>query len=320
MLLEYAHIPVMPEELVYYVKSSVHGGAGILVDCTVGEGGHSELFLSRFPGLRIIAIDRDERILEIARRRLMPYAARIDYINDNFSDISRHFDTVKGKIHYFVYDFGVSSYHFEKSGRGFTFARDERLDMRLDGSGVSAYHIVNTFDERKLSDIFFKYGQERWARRIAAAVCRARTSGPVETTGDLARLVLRAIPSKFHVRNIHPATRIFQALRIYVNDELASIEKSLGQAYRLLDAGGRIMAISFHSLEDRIVKEKFRRLARGCACEADEGGCRCSGEELVKLLTKKPRRPLVEEIEKNPSARSARLRVCEKMRATEAGH
>jgi 16S rRNA (cytosine1402-N4)-methyltransferase len=318
--LEYTHVPVMPEELVFYVRSSVHGGAGILVDCTVGEGGHSELFLSSFPGLRIIALDRDERILEIARRRLMPYAGRIDYINDNFSNISRHLDTVKGKIHHFVYDFGVSSYHFEKSGRGFTFAKDEKLDMRLDGSGVSAFHVVNTFDEKKLADIFFRYGQDRWARKIAAAVCRARMNGPVETTGDLARLVLRAIPKRFHVRNIHPATRIFQALRIYVNDELASIDKSLGQAYRLLDAGGRIMAISFHSLEDRIVKEKFRRLARGCECGAEEKDCRCTGEEFVKLLTKKPRRPLVEEIEKNVRARSARLRVCEKMREPEAGH
>ncbi|OHD71021.1 MAG: 16S rRNA (cytosine(1402)-N(4))-methyltransferase [Spirochaetes bacterium RBG_16_49_21] len=311
--MEYAHIPVMTNELLHFIESSASRGAGILVDCTVGEGGHSELLLSRFARLRIIAMDRDADILEAARRRLKPYAARIDYINDNFSYISRHLDTLRGKIHYFLYDFGVSSFHLERSGRGFTFARDEKLDMRLDGSGVSAYHVVNTFDEKRLADIFFRLGQERWARRIAAAIRRARVDGPVGTTGELARIVLRAIPKKFHVRNIHPATRVFQAVRIFVNDELACIEKSLGQAYRLLASGGRIMAISFHSLEDRIVKEKFRRLSRGCECAEGERDCRCAGEGLVKILTKKPLRPHVEEVESNSRARSARLRVCEKL-------
>jgi len=312
VFLEYAHIPVMQNELVHFIESSAHGGTGILVDCTVGEGGHSELFLSRFPDLKIIAMDRDAEILETARRRLKPYADRIDYIIDNFFNISQHLDKMTAGIHYFLYDFGISSYHFERSGRGFAFAKDERLDMRLDGKGTSAHQVVNTFDEKVLSDIIFRYGEESWAKKIASAIARGRRSAPIETTAALADIVLGAIPRKFHVRNIHPATRVFQALRIFVNDELTAIDRGLDQSYKFTATGGRIMAISFHSLEDRIVKEKFRALSRGCTCGKERQYCQCSGEGLVKILTKKPLRPQIDEIKSNTRARSARLRVCEK--------
>jgi 16S rRNA (cytosine1402-N4)-methyltransferase len=312
VFLEYAHIPVMQNELVHFIESSVHGGTGVLVDCTIGEGGHSELFLSRFADLRIIAMDRDAGILEIARQRLKPYANRIDYINDNFCNIALHLDKMRTEIRYLLYDFGISSYHLERSGRGFAFAKDEKLDMRLDDAGVSAYHVVNKFEEKALADIIHHYGEERWARKIAAAICLYRRGKPIATTSELSYIVLGAIPKKFHVRNIHPATRVFQALRIYVNDELAAIGRSLNESYNFIAPGGRIMAISFHSLEDRIVKEKFRRLSRGCTCDADRQNCQCTGEELVKILTKKPLRPQVDEIKSNSRARSARLRVCEK--------
>ncbi len=313
VFLKYAHIPVMQRELVHFIESSVHGGGGVLVDCTVGEGGHSELFLSKFADLKIIAIDRDAEILEAAKRRLEPYADRIDYINDNFSNIARHPDKVSAGIHYFLYDFGISSYHFERSGRGFAFAKEEKLNMRLDGEGTGAYQVVNTFGEKALSDIIFRYGEESWAKKIAAAIVSARRSGPIETTSSLAEIVLRAIPRKFHVRNIHPATRVFQALRIYVNDELAAIDRGLDEAFKIVEQGGRIMAISFHSLEDRIVKEKFRNWARGCMCGLERRACECSGGGLVKILTKKPLRPQVDEIKSNSRARSARLRVCERV-------
>ena len=303
----------MQAELMQFIESSRHDGKGILIDCTVGEGGHSELLLQRFPDLSVVAFDRDSSILEIARERLEPYGKRIDFYNDNFANICQHLDRLKSSVHYILYDFGISSFHLESNGRGFSFARDEKLDMRLDEGSVSAYKIVNTYKEKMLADIIFNYGEERWARKIASYICRAREGKDIETTGELASIVLRAIPRRFHVKNIHPATRVFQALRIAVNDELSSIERSLENAHTLLASGGRIMAISFHSLEDRIVKERFRRLAKGCTCSADSRDCRCSGTGLVKILTKKPLRPDVGEIETNARARSARLRVCEKI-------
>lgn len=311
--MQYAHIPVMPREIVQFVETSAYRGAGVLVDCTVGEGGHSGLLLERFRDMRIIAFDRDGGIMEIARERLKQHAGRIDFINDNFSHISQHLDTMKNGINYFLYDFGISSYHLDASGRGFSFSKDERLDMRLDDSSESAYHIVNSAGEKELAEIIFRYGEERWSRKIASAIVRSRRGRPVETTGELAGIVLGAIPKKFHVKNIHPATRVFQALRIAANDELSAIERTLGDAHGLLAAGGRIMAISFHSLEDRIVKEKFRRLGRGCTCTADPRACRCANQPYVKILTKKPLRPELDEIEKNSRSRSARLRVCEKI-------
>lgn len=311
--MQHAHIPVMPREIVQFVETSACRGTGVLVDCTAGEGGHSELLLEMFKDIRIIAFDRDGGILEIARERLKRHAGRIDFINDNFSHISQHLGSMRNGINYFLYDFGISSYHLETSGRGFSFAKNERLDMRLDDGAESAYHIVNSGGEKTLAEIIFRYGEERWSRKIASAIIRSRRGKPVETTGELAEIVLRAIPKKFHVKNIHPATRVFQALRIAANDELSAIERSLGDAQGLLATGGRIMAISFHSLEDRIVKEKFRRLGRGCTCEADPRTCRCVNKPYVKILTKKPLRPEVDEIENNNRARSARLRVCEKL-------
>lgn len=312
--MQYIHIPVMPRELIRFVEDSAYRGSGILVDCTVGEGGHSELFLERFADLRIVAFDRDSAILNLAQERLERYGKRINFINDNFAHISQHLDQLRGPVNYVLFDFGISSYHYEGSGRGFGFAKDEKLDMTLDESAESAYDIVNTADEKTLADIIFRYGEERWSRKIAAAIIRRRDAKPVESTGELADIVLRAIPKKFHVRNIHPATRVFQALRIAANDELSAIEQGLGQAHRLLAPGGRIMAISFHSLEDRIVKETFRRLARGCTCGVvDQRNCLCQEGPFVKLLTKKPLRPEVDEIQGNSRARSAKLRVCEKI-------
>src|SRR4030042_1886283 len=173
----------MPREIVQFVETSAYRGSGVLIDCTVGEGGHSELLLERFRDIRIIAFDRDGDILTIARERLKQHAGRIDFINDNFSHISQHLDSMRNGINYFLFDFGISSYHLNTSGRGFSFAKDERLDMRLDDGAESAYHIVNTAGEKTLAEIIFRYGEERWSRKIASALVHARRSRRVDNTG-----------------------------------------------------------------------------------------------------------------------------------------
>lgn len=310
---EIVHMPVLWREVIQYIEDSQMKGKGILVDATLGEGGHSELVLERFPGLQVMAFERDGVIIETAKQRLKKFEGRFTAINDNFRNMFMYLNDKKGGITYMLFDFGISSFHYEKSGRGFAYSMNEELDMRLDNSSdLTAGHIINRYTEKELADIFYFYGEERWSRRIASLICRERQKAPVKTTAELASLVLRAIPKKFHVKNIHPATRVFQALRIVVNDELAAIEEALESAVDFLAPGGRLMAISFHSLEDRIVKERFRRLARGCICENEPKYCQCQNSPFIKILTKKPIIADMEELETNMRARSAKMRVCEK--------
>lgn len=311
---EYAHTPVMWREVLEYIRGITDCTGHMIVDCTMGEGGHTELFLEQFKDAKIAGFERDEEILEIAKGRLEKYQDRINFVNDNFKNIREHLGDEKGHIKSFLYDFGISSFHFDKSGRGFAFSKNEALDMRLDkNSRLDAFYVVNKYDEKRLTDIILKYGEERWAKRIAKVIVENRVKKPIETTTDLAEIVLRAIPRKFHVRNIHPATRVFQALRIEVNDELSSIERSLWDAAGLLARGGRIIAISFHSLEDRIVKNIFKRLSVGCTCNLDPRYCQCHSAPVVKILTKKPMLPEDDEVAMNKRSRSAKLRVCEKI-------
>lgn len=311
---EISHQPVLVRELAGYIENSPLQGKGILVDGTLGEGGHSEHFLASFPDIRIVAFERDADILEVGRARLERFKDRIDFINDNFKSMGRHLDQYRGEIAYMLFDFGISSFHYEKSGRGFAHSRDEKLDMRLDSSiSHDAGYIVNNYPEKELAYIIYRYGEERRSRRIAALICRERKNAPIRTTGELASLVLRAIPRQYHVKNIHPATRVFQALRIAVNDELGAIDQALILLPELLAPGGRAMAISFHSLEDRIVKDRFRRLARGCSCESEVKYCQCDHEPFIKILTKKPVIAAMDEVEANPRARSAKLRVGQKL-------
>lgn len=311
---ETVHSPVLRREVLQYIEDSPLQGKGILIDATLGEGGHSELVMERFPELQVIAFERDSSIFEIALQRLKKYEGRLTGINDNFKNMSMHLNDKKAGIAYMLFDFGISSFHYEKSGRGFAYSMNEKLDMRLDAnSDLTAAHIINRYREKELADIFYHYGEERWSRRIASLICAERQKAPVETTGDLAGLVLRAIPKRFHVQNIHPATRVFQALRIAVNDELAAIKEALKDAVDFLAPGGRLMAISFHSLEDRIVKERFRALARGCLCENEPKYCQCQNRPFIKILTKKPIMADMEELKTNMRARSAKMRVCEKL-------
>jgi len=310
---EPVHRPVLWKEVLEYLSGAAGAGDGIFVDCTLGEGGHTELVLRAFEGARVLGVERDAEILERARERLRGYGKRVEFINDNFANVADHLAPYRGAVAGMVYDLGISSYHYDLSGRGFGFKNDEPLDMRLDrDGGLSARDIVNKYPENELTDIIFRYGEERWAKRIARTICDARGEKPVETTGELASLVLGAIPRKFHVKNIHPATRVFQALRIEVNDELSAISHSLISAVPFLAGGGRMMVVSFHSLEDRIVKNCFRGMARGCVCGKDPRDCRCAGPPLVKVLTKKPVTPSEDERALNRRSRSAKLRVCEK--------
>ncbi len=311
---QFAHTPVLWREVLDFLSECAEGAGRVFVDCTMGEGGHTELVLEKFPNLSVLGIERDPEVYRIAGKRLELFGERIVMVNDNFANVSRHLERYRGNIAGILYDLGISSYHFDRSGRGFSIKSDEPLDMRLDGDGGrSARDVVNSYSENELTDIFHRYGEERWARKIAAAIRRRCEERPIETTGELAALVLGAIPKRFHVRNIHPATRVFQALRIEVNNELPAISQSLSEAVHFLARGGRMMVISFHSLEDRIVKNRFRKMARGCVCDLEPPHCRCETDPVIRILTKKPVTPRQDECGSNKRARSAKLRVCEKL-------
>ncbi len=309
---DYVHKPILWREIVDIIAGSLKKGEGLLVDSTIGEGGHSEILLKVFPELKIRGFERDSTILERAELRLSSYKERVEFINDNFSKMDEYFKDSE-KPDYILYDFGISSYHFDKSKRGFSFAADEPLDMRLDNAGVTAAYVVNNYPERELERIIMKYGEENWARIIAKVIVERRKSEPVETTGQLASIVLGAIPKRFHVKNIHPATRVFQALRIEVNSELEAIEEGLEAGFHLLNKSGVMMAISFHSLEDRLVKNYFRRLKKGCLCKSDPGQCNCRYSSFADVLTRKPISPDGNEVLWNNRSRSAKLRAAVKI-------
>jgi 16S rRNA (cytosine1402-N4)-methyltransferase len=273
---------------------------GVFVDCTVGLGGHARALLAA-GATRVVGLDRDPEALAVAGHELAGWGDRVDLVHADYRDVTalldrRGLDLIDGALA----DLGVSSFQLEAEGRGFSFRRDEPLDMRFDRSaGPTAAELMNAASEQALAGIIESYGEERHARRIARAVVRARTAGPVRTTGELAALVGRAVPRRGRDR-IHPATRTFQALRIWVNRELDGLDRFVGTVVRRLRAGGRLVVISFHSLEDRAVKHALRALERG------EGA-------LVRLLTKKPMRPGPDELQRNPRTRSARLRAAERL-------
>ena len=305
------HTPVLWREVLDYINNSPFKGTGTFIDATLGEGGHSELILQNFDNIRVVAFDRDEEILQKAKNRLKTFGNRFETINDNFSNMNTYIQS--NSVNFILYDFGISSYHYE-SNRGFTFSKEEKLDMRLDKScSTTAEEVVNTLLEKDLNNIFFHLGEERWAKRVAKVICEKRKEEKIETTKQLADIVLKAIPKRFHVRNIHPATRVFQGIRIYINDELQAIEDALKDSYKMLHPGGRIFAISFHSLEDRLVKRQFKKLADGCLCGLDGKHCMCHNKPFIKILTKKPIVPGELEIAENNRARSSKLRICERV-------
>ena len=298
MTSEPKHISVMPQE----VEGALDLKAGaVAVDGTLGLGGHAAMMAARIGAQgHLIGIDQDARAIELARLRLKDFQGRLDIVKSNFSRLD---EVLKGlgveAVDAVLLDLGVSSLQLDDPARGFSFRADGPLDMRMDAdAATTAEELVNELPETELADLIFHYGEERFSRRIAGRIVAVRAGERIRTTGQLADIVLRSLPRGYQRDKLHPATRTFQALRIAVNRELEVLENALGQAFHHVKIGGRIAVIAFHSLEDRIVKEKFRTLAR---------------EGLAALLTKKPLRPTEVEAAENPRSRSARLRVLERI-------
>jgi 16S rRNA (cytosine1402-N4)-methyltransferase len=320
-----SHQPVLLEEVTYWLRPE---RGGMFIDCTVGLGGHAEAMLAASPETVVIGIDRDLESLELARKRLATFGDRFLGIHADFKDLPELLSRVGApEVRGVLADLGISSLQLENAERGFSFLFDAPLDMRMDRSGgETAADLVNRLGERELADLIFEYGQEHGARRIARAIVRERGRQKIVTTKQLADIVVRAlnIPGRWR---IHPATRTFQALRIAVNRELVGLAEFVSDAVSALGRGGRLAIISFHSLEDRIVKRAFRLESGKCLCEpavpsagfADAESTsnttchRCGARRRVVILTKKPVRPSSEEIKRNLRSRSARLRVCEKI-------
>ena len=309
----YIHKPVLWREIVDFVKESLRDRAGLLADCTLGEGGHSEILLKVFPNLNIVGFERDSDILETAKKRLSGFGSRIAFVNSNFSSIAEYFED-KNKPDCILYDFGISSYHLDKSNKGFSFVSEEPLNMSLDGEGLNAWHVINKYSGKELERVFREYGEEKWGVHIARIIVERRAKESINSAKQLASIVLAAIPKKFHVKNIHPATRVFQGVRIEVNNELKSIEEGLRGGFNILNENGIMMAISFHSLEDRIVKNFFRRMKDGCICSLEPQKCMCTNKPFMKVLTKKPVEADDDELRWNNRSRSAKLRASVKLR------
>ncbi|MDR2158514.1 MAG: 16S rRNA (cytosine(1402)-N(4))-methyltransferase RsmH [Treponema sp.] len=305
------HTPVLLEETIRYLTP--RGGEALMVDATMGEGGHSHAFLNRFPELRIIGVDADPVIQEQAKKRLREFGDRVHFHSGWAQEFFAEYPATLKRPDLILVDLGVSRFHYEQSGRGFSFRKDEVLDMRLDTRrGPSAAELLARLSEKDMADLIYRNGEERFSRRIARAICEARSRSPVRSSAQLAELVEQAVPARNRC-GTHPATKTFQALRIAVNGELSRLPDLLEGGLRVLDPGGRIGIITFHSLEDRTVKNFFREKNRDCTCPPEAPICKCEGRRAVNLLTRKGLGPPEEEIAANPSSRSARLRVAEKI-------
>ncbi len=317
------HEPVLLEEVTSWLRAD---RGGWFVDCTLGMGGHAEAILKASPDSNVLGLDRDPEAIEIARERLKIFDDRFQAVHANFANLADVLDRLGGvELSGVVADLGVSSLQFDRAERGFSFSQDAPLDMRMDTTGTeTAADLVNTLSERELADLIFEYGEERGSRRIARLIARERERQPIETTRRLSDIVVRAIHRGGRWR-IHPATRTFQALRIAVNGELDAIKALVPAAISALAPGGRLAVISFHSLEDRLVKRAMLRESGRCVCDEQRGLAgmpvpesgvvcgRCGARKRVLILTRKPLRPSDEEVERNPRSRSALLRVCEKV-------
>ena len=303
-----AHQPVLYHEIIQALQPK---NKGYYVDCTLGAGGHAlGILQASRPEGKLLGFDLDPQALALARETLAPHEQRILLLQRSYTTLSETLQEIQWHlVNGIVLDLGVSSMQFDTAERGFSFREDAPLDMRFSPKiAESAADIINTYSEAELAEIIFRYGEERASRRIAKAIIRDR---PIRTTFELASLISTVIPRRG--KRVHPATRTFQALRIAVNDELDSIESILPQATNALAPGGRLAIISFHSLEDRLVKQYFRRESKNCICPPRQPVCTCNHKASIKEIARKPIRPSDEEIAKNPRARSAKLRIVEKL-------
>lgn len=308
--MEFHHKPVLFEET---ISSLAIRPEGVYIDGTMGGGGHSEAILQRLTTGKLLSIDQDPDAIEAAGERLKKYPQSIR-VRGNFAQMAeiakaQGIDAVDGVL----MDIGVSSYQLDTPERGFSYHHDAPLDMRMSQEGPSARDLVNTLGEQELAEIIFRYGEDRSARRIAQGICKAREIAPIETTAQLAEIIKESVPAAVRRAEGHPARKTFQALRIAVNGELDRLQEGLKAGFELLKPGGRLAVITFHSLEDRIVKQQMHDWCQGCICPKDFPVCVCGRKPRGKLVYKKGLAPSPEEVEENPRARSARLRVIEKL-------
>ena len=288
---------------------------GIYVDGTLGGGGHAEKILKSGKNVRLIGIDRDSDALSAAGRRLGCFGDRLTLVHDNFANIKNVLAELGiNGIDGMVLDLGVSSYQLDNAERGFSYMADALLDMRMNRDDVkTAFDVVNGYDTDKLSEIFFAYGEEKWSKRIAKFIEERRKNAPIKTTAELSNIVRDAIPQGAREGIAHPEKRIFQAIRIEVNNELDILKSAIYDAVDALKGGARLAVITFHSLEDRIVKQAFAELAKGCICPADFPVCVCGKKPQIKVITRKPTLPREAELAANSRSKSAKLRICEKL-------
>ncbi|MDY3929886.1 MAG: 16S rRNA (cytosine(1402)-N(4))-methyltransferase RsmH [Clostridia bacterium] len=310
--MEFKHISVLFNETIDGLNLKENG---IYVDGTLGGGGHSLGMLSRGKNISLIGIDQDSEAIEASKKRLADYSERVTFVNDNFSNIKQILQNHGiEKIDGMMMDLGVSSYQLDNAERGFSYMHDSRLDMRMDrDSELSAYEIVNGYSKEDLTKIFYEYGEEKWSTRIAQFITDRRKKKPIETTFELVEIIKAAIPQKARESGSHPAKRVFQAIRIEVNNELGILDNTISDIVDCLNPGGRIAVITFHSLEDRIVKQAFAKLAAGCICPKNFPVCVCNKQPAVKIITKKPILPSEEEENENSRSKSAKLRIAEKI-------
>lgn len=311
--MEFKHISVLLDESITAL-SVKH--IGVYVDGTLGGGGHSQRLLSQSDSCRLIGIDRDTDALTASKERLKEFGDRVIYHHGNYSEIKDILRTYNiDKIDGAILDLGVSSYQLDNGERGFSYNHDAKLDMRMDkGQVLSAYDVVNTYDKYKLAEIFSSYGEEKFAMRIAEKIDEARKIKPVETTFELAELIKQGIPAATRRDGGHPAKRVFQAIRIEVNNELGLLKKAVEDFFDSLDVGGRLAIITFHSLEDRIVKQTFNEFCTGCTCPSDFPICVCGKTPRGKLVNKKPIIASREEQLNNSRSTCAKLRIIEKIK------
>ena len=311
--MDFAHVPVMLGECLDGLKIKADG---VYVDGTVGGGGHSSEIVKRLSDKgRLICFDKDEDALKASGARLADFKDRVTFVHDDYKNMPERLNAMGvGKVDGILLDLGVSSYQLDNAERGFSYMKDAPLDMRMDRSQrVSAYEVVNTYGEDEIAKILFDYGEEKLARAIARKIVNRRSEKPIETTLELAKIVEDTYPAKTRWKYGHPAKRTFQAIRIEVNDELSSLGEAITVMARRLEKGGRMAVITFHSLEDRIVKTAFKELSLACTCPPDFPVSVCGKVQEVELVNKKPIVASEKELDENPRSQSAKLRIVEKL-------
>ena len=310
--MEFKHYSVMLSETVDALNVT---DGGIYADGTLGGGGHSFEILSRGKNIRLIGIDQDKDALSAASKRLAQFGNQVTYVNSNFKNISSVLDELGiDEIDGMVLDLGVSSYQLDNEERGFSYMKSAPLDMRMNQSApLSAYEVVNEYSAEQLTDIFYRYGEENWSKRVAQFICEKRKEAPIKTTGELSEIIKAAIPKGARKDELHPEKRIFQAIRIEVNGELEILKGAVCDIVKRLKKGGRLSVITFLSLEDRIIKQVFADLAKGCTCPANFPVCVCGKKPEIKVITRKPILPSGDELSENSRSKSAKLRVAEKI-------